>query len=177
MRNLRFVVTGAGGGHDIDLRRFAVNGMTLLGRLRGVADGRLLISDNLEDSLAQGDAWFESFKVRMDDYAQQRDGRRLSIAEQKRLRRCPYGHSQLANWTSVSQELPRSSWCSGFRYDFSWIELPCSTMPASQSMSAASRRMRASTSCTETHLCRKLCTLAGVGNDAAFLAERIAAKS
>ena len=75
VRNLRFVVTGAGGGHDIDLRRFAVNGMTLLGRLRGVADGRLLISDNLEDSLAQGDAWFESFKVRMDDYAQQkRDG-------------------------------------------------------------------------------------------------------
>ena len=60
VRNLRFVVTGAGGGHDIDLRRFAVNGMTLLGRLRGVTHGRLLISDNLEDSLAQGDAWFKS---------------------------------------------------------------------------------------------------------------------
>jgi len=41
VRNLRFVVTGAGGGHDIDLRRFAVDGMTLLGRLRGFADGKL----------------------------------------------------------------------------------------------------------------------------------------
>jgi len=45
---------GGGGGHDIDLRRFAVDGMTLLGRLRGFADGKLLIAADRQYSGAGG---------------------------------------------------------------------------------------------------------------------------
>ena len=48
-----------------------LDGMTLLGRLRGFADGKLLIAAGLEETPAKGDAWFASFKTRMDDYAQQ----------------------------------------------------------------------------------------------------------
>jgi hypothetical protein len=44
--------------------------MTLLGRLRGFADGKLLIAADLDNTLAQGDAWFASLKKRMDDYAE-----------------------------------------------------------------------------------------------------------
>src|SRR5262249_25294175 len=54
--DIRFVVTGVGGGHDIDLRRYAAAGMTLLGRLRGFSDGKLQISADLENILARGDA-------------------------------------------------------------------------------------------------------------------------
>jgi putative flavoprotein involved in K+ transport len=50
VRNLRFVVPGAGGGHDIDLRRFAADGMTLLGKLRGVVDEKLVIEADLENT-------------------------------------------------------------------------------------------------------------------------------
>lgn len=178
VRNLRFVVTGAGGGHDIDLRRFAVNGMTLLGRLRGVADGRLLISDNLEDSLAQGDAWFESFKVRMDDYAQQNG---MGPPEHSRTE----APAALPVWSQPISELDLSLagitsvvWCSGFRYDFSWIELPVLNNAGEpiHERGVTSHAGLYFLGLRRTYAVSSA-LLAGVGNDAAFLAERIAAKS
>ena len=44
--------------------------MTLLGRVRGVVNGKLCVADDLEASLAEGDAWFSSLKTRMDEYAE-----------------------------------------------------------------------------------------------------------
>ena len=74
-RNLRFIVTSAGGGHDIDLRRFATDGIILLDRLRGFSNGKFQIAADLEDTLAKGDAWFVLLKRRMDSYAgTKRDG-------------------------------------------------------------------------------------------------------
>lgn len=162
----------------IDLRRFATNGMTLLGRLRGVAEGRLLISDNLEDSLAQGDAWFESFKVRMDDYAQQNG---MGPPEHNRTEAPPAlpAWSQPVNELDLSlAEITSVVWCSGFRYDFSWIELPVLNKAGEpiHERGVTSRAGLYFLGLRRTYAVSSA-LLAGVGNDAAFLAERIATKS
>jgi putative flavoprotein involved in K+ transport len=176
VRNLRFVVTGAGGGHDIDLRRFAADGMTLLGRLRGFSDGKLQISADLENILAQGDAWFASLRKRMDDYAQQN-----GMAPSKDM---DEPAPALPPWSQPITELdPRSAgitsvvWCSGFRYDFGWVKLPI------LNEAGEPLHMRGVTQYPGLYFLGLRRTyavssalLAGVGNDAAFIAEHIAAR-
>jgi putative flavoprotein involved in K+ transport len=178
VRNLRFVVTGVGGGHDIDLRRFAADGMTLLGRLRGFSDGKLQISADLENTLAQGDAWFASLRKRMDDYAQKNG---MAPSEDNTM---DEPAPPLPLWAQPITELdPRNAgitsvvWCSGFRYDFGWVKLPVlndagepvhvrgvTQYPGLYFLGL--RRTYALSSAL----------LAGVGNDAAFIAEHIAAR-
>jgi putative flavoprotein involved in K+ transport len=178
VRNLRFVVTGAGGGHDIDLRRFAADGMTLLGRLRGFSNGKLRISADLEDTLAQGDAWFASLKRRMDDYA---EANRMPPSEEADMEEPTLA---LPPWSLRITELEPTSagitsvvWCSGFRYDFRWVKLPI--------LNAAGEPLhqRGVTQCPGLYFLGlrrshavSSALLAGVGNDAAFIARHIAAR-
>jgi putative flavoprotein involved in K+ transport len=178
VRNLRFVVTGVGGGHDIDLRRFASDGMNLLGRLRGFADGKLLIAPNLEESLAQGDAWYASLKTRMDDYAQ-RNG--MGPDDQ---RPPEYSTLSLPDWYRPASELDLKRagvtsvvWCSGFRLDLAWVKLPV------LNGAGEPRHHRGVTDWPGLYFLGLRRTysvssalLAGVGHDAAFLAENIAAR-
>ena len=52
------VITGAYGGHTIDFRRFAADGVTLLGRVEAARDGVIDFAADLADSLAGGDATY-----------------------------------------------------------------------------------------------------------------------
>ncbi len=49
-------VSGAHGGRTVDFRRFAEEGVTLLGRAEGWADGRMRFAPDLAENLARGDA-------------------------------------------------------------------------------------------------------------------------
>jgi putative flavoprotein involved in K+ transport len=178
VRNLRFVVTGAGGGHDIDLRRFAADGMTLLGRLRGFSDGKLQIAADLENTLAQGDAWFASLRKRMDDYAE-KSGMALSedIVMEEPAHTLPPWSQPITELDLMSAGITSVVWCSGFRYDFGWVKLPILN-DAGEPL-----HQRGVTQCRglyflglrRTHAISSA-LLAGVGNDAAFIAEHIAAR-
>jgi putative flavoprotein involved in K+ transport len=55
------VISGAYGGHTIDFRCFAIDGMTLLGRVTAAPDGVVEIAADLANSLAQGDAAYTFF--------------------------------------------------------------------------------------------------------------------
>lgn len=178
IRNARFVVTGVRGGHEIDLRRFAADGMTLLGRVRGLADGKLLLADDLEESLAQGDAWFGSLKIRMDEYAEKNG---MPAAEERPVDELA---PALPSWSRSMTELDlRGSgvtsviWCSGFRYDFAWVQLPV----FNEAGEPLHRRGVTQwpglyfLGLRRTHSLSSA-LLAGVGTDAAFLAEHIAAR-
>ena len=67
-RGVNPLVTGAGGGHDIDLRRYAAEGMVLLGHLRGVHDGRLVLAPDLDAELARGDEAFAAVTTLVDEH-------------------------------------------------------------------------------------------------------------
>jgi putative flavoprotein involved in K+ transport len=60
------VISGAHGGHTIDFRRFAADGVTLLGRISAARDGVLNFAPDLAESLAGGDAAYSSFVERAD---------------------------------------------------------------------------------------------------------------
>jgi putative flavoprotein involved in K+ transport len=60
------LITGAYGGHTIDFRRFAADGVTLLGRVKAAHGGIIDLAPDLAESLANGDAMYASFLDRVD---------------------------------------------------------------------------------------------------------------
>jgi putative flavoprotein involved in K+ transport len=61
-------VTGRDGGRDIDLRRFAREGMRLYGRLTGIEDAALTFAGDLKRNIDAADAAAESIKDAIDEH-------------------------------------------------------------------------------------------------------------
>jgi putative flavoprotein involved in K+ transport len=56
MEHVTIAVSGAHGGHTVDFRRLATQGMTLVGRTESFKDGVMHFATDLAHNLAQGDA-------------------------------------------------------------------------------------------------------------------------
>jgi putative flavoprotein involved in K+ transport len=117
------LLTGVGGGHDMDLRRLASEGMTLLGRIRGIVDGRAIVELTLRSSLAAGDEALEAFKRAADELVVQRG---LDLPEAPDP---PRASAQADVVLIDTLDLARARvtsvvWSTGFRTNFAWIDVP-----------------------------------------------------
>jgi putative flavoprotein involved in K+ transport len=119
------LITGVGGGHDVDLRRLAADGVVLLGRVRGEQGGRLAIADDLGEHLAQGDASFNDFIQQADQYAA-RKGLDLPPPDEHAHVLCSpkVVVEPLLTLDIAAANITTIIWANGFRYDFNWIDLP-----------------------------------------------------
>jgi putative flavoprotein involved in K+ transport len=115
------LVTGVGGGHDVDIRAYAGRGMTLLGHVRGICDGRIALAGDVEESLADGDRKFDEFTSAVDEYVRRSDlaARDDPIPAAPR----PVQHC-LAEVEIRAAEIRTVIWATGYRVDFRWVELP-----------------------------------------------------
>jgi putative flavoprotein involved in K+ transport len=120
-RKANHYLTGRDGGRDIDLRRFALEGMRLYGRLDTVETGILRFQDDLAKNLDGADAVYNGICGLIDRH----------IAEQGIA--APAGAHYQPVW--VPETAPASLdpmaagitsiiWSTGFRPDWSWVELP-----------------------------------------------------
>jgi putative flavoprotein involved in K+ transport len=66
--NTNHYVTGRDGGRDIDLRKFAAEGMELYGRLQDLQDGVLHFAPNLKENLDSADKTFNGINAGIDAY-------------------------------------------------------------------------------------------------------------
>jgi putative flavoprotein involved in K+ transport len=117
------LITGAYGGHTIDLREFAAQGITLLGRLQGAREGALYFADDLRQHLAYGDAAYAAFLDKVDAHIARR-----GMPQPPE----PEARARLADPPSVSQPLRRLDatgaglgaviWATGYAFDFGWID-------------------------------------------------------
>ena len=114
-------LTGREGGRDIDLRKFAQEGMQLYGRLTDLTEGRLRFADDLAKNLDGADASYNNICATIDKYIEAE-----KIA-------APDGHRYTAVWRPeapvreldpVAQGITSIIWSTGFRSDWSWIDLP-----------------------------------------------------
>jgi putative flavoprotein involved in K+ transport len=117
------LLTGVGGGHDLDLRRLAADGVTLLGRVLGGRDGRLAIADDIGDNLASGDTSLVDF-IRQADAHAARTGLDLPPSEARvEVLRSPMKISDPILTLDLAG-ISTIIWANGFRHDFNWIDLP-----------------------------------------------------
>ena len=119
--NTNHYVTGRGGGRDIDLRKFALEGMELYGALNGFDGERLHFEQNLRACLDDADRTYNGINGGIDKY----------IAEAGIDAPPPSVYAPV--WTPEvergSLALERSGvsailWCIGFRPDFRWLDAP-----------------------------------------------------
>jgi len=119
--NTNHYVTGRDGGRDIDLRKFALEGMELFGRLEGLQGTRMQFAENLGESLDNADAVYNRINGSIDKYIEEN-----SID-------APTGERYKPNWLPEQErgelDLEASGitsiiWCIGFSPDFTWVEAP-----------------------------------------------------
>lgn len=119
--NTNHYVTGRDGGRDIDLRRFATEGMELYGVLDDYLDGQLRFAPDLRHNLDDADATYNRINASIDKF----------IAERGIEAPPPSVYEPV--WTPPAERTeldPQAAgigsiiWCIGFRPDFSWLEVP-----------------------------------------------------
>jgi putative flavoprotein involved in K+ transport len=119
------LITGAYGGHTIDFRAFARQGMTLLGRVVAGENGILDIAPDLAKNLASGDASYASFLDMVDAHIARQD---LDIPAEPGARTVypdpPYVAEPLRRLDLRAEGVGSVIWATGYSCDFSWIDLP-----------------------------------------------------
>jgi putative flavoprotein involved in K+ transport len=119
------VITGAYGGHTIDFRRFAADGITLLGQVTAAVDGAIDLAPGLAADLAGGDGVYTAFLDMADAHFESHD---LKMPQD------PGARAMLPDPACVSAPLRRLHlgesgihsviWATGYGVDFGWIDIP-----------------------------------------------------
>lgn len=119
--NTNHYVTGRDGGRDIDLRKFAGEGMELYGVLRDYDGASLVFDTNLASALDDADRTYNGINAAIDKY----------IAENGIKAPPPSVYEPV--WTPAAErptlDLAASGiaaivWCIGFKPDFRWLDAP-----------------------------------------------------
>jgi putative flavoprotein involved in K+ transport len=114
-------VTGRAGGHDLDLRRFALEGMKLYGPAIGCEDGRLLFAPRLKQHLDHADDVYRSINRSIDAYIEQQGISAPSEPEYVAVWEPP---SEPASLDCAAAGITSVVWATGFNTDYGWLELP-----------------------------------------------------
>ena len=172
------LVTGVRGGHDIDIRRYAAAGMTLLGHVLNARDGRIAFASDLEQNLANGDRTFADFKRAVDDYALASGIDAPSAPGEAEPTPAIVAPEAIGEIDVHRAGIGSVIWATGYALDFGWVKLPIFDefgQPAHR---------RGVTAAPGVYLLGlawlhkvKSSFLYGVGEDAKYVAERISNES
>jgi len=173
---LPMALTGVGGGHDIDLRRFAADGVRLAGYLTEVRGEIVSFADNAESILcAADDAYFE--------FCTEVDAHLSAIGTDAPPPDDPVpppprpAHAPVRELDLSAAGVGSVIWCTGYQLDLGWVNLPVF------GENGAPRHTEGVTDCPGVYFLGlswlrtwSSTFLFGAGADAEFLAERIAAR-
>jgi putative flavoprotein involved in K+ transport len=114
-------LSGHGGGHDTDLRRFASDGTTLLGRLEAIEGERVRLGTDLSVNLAAADRFFDERFRALIDKAIERAG--IDAPPDERV---PFEHAppHVPELDLAAAGISSVLWTTGYRLDYDWIEFP-----------------------------------------------------
>jgi putative flavoprotein involved in K+ transport len=112
-------VTGRDGGRDIDLRKFALEGMRLYGRLIDADPSVLRFAPDLRQNLDHADAVSEGIKDSIDAFIAAR-----GIVAPPEARYQPLWKPVQEPETLSLQGISAVVWSTGFRRDDAWIRVP-----------------------------------------------------
>ena len=114
-------LTGRDGGREIDLRRFALEGMQLHGRLKNIASNKLEFFNDLKQNLDGADAVSESIKKTIDNFIAKNN---LEAPLEPPYQPVWQPAMDIPDLDLAEANITTVIWCTGFQSDFSWIEIP-----------------------------------------------------
>ncbi len=167
------VITGVHGGYDLDVRRFPANGVVLLGHLRNIEDGKLTFAIDLEQTLARADESCHRLLRSVDDYIKKTG---LEAPEPDAPSPSSTVPTPIATLDLRVAGISSVVWATGFRDDFGWVHLPVFD-GAGQPVHRRGVARHPGAYFLGLSFLHTLISgfLPGVGRDAEYLAEHIAA--
>lgn len=165
-------LSGAAGGHSLNLHQFARDGVTLLGRIQDAEHGRMTFAPNLAEMLARGDEMEANLLKLIDGYIE-RAG--LDVPpERVSLLRDGYAAPPLTELDLAAAGISTVIWAIGYTWDYSLVRLP---VVDADGYPLQQRGVTAYPGLYFLGLhwlhTRKSALLLGVGEDAAYLAGHI----
>ena len=119
--NTNHYLTGRDGGRDIDLRKFASEGMELFGLLHDYKNGTFKFLHNLTDSLDQADKVYNRINQSIDKYIES-NGIEAPVGQVYQPVWQPEKERSELNLEAAG--ITSIVWCIGFRPDFTWLDVP-----------------------------------------------------
>jgi putative flavoprotein involved in K+ transport len=114
-------VTGRDGGHDIDLRQFAREGMHLYGQLCGIDGSRLSFAPGLRENLDAADVVYNGINRSIDAYIEKAG---FSAPPPTVYTPVWAPDTETLQVDAAALGITSIIWCIGFRTDYAWVELP-----------------------------------------------------
>jgi putative flavoprotein involved in K+ transport len=119
--NTNHYVTGRDGGRDIDLRRFALEGMQLYGRLTGFDNGLLRFEPDLGEHLDEADRVYNGINASIDRWI---EGQGIDAPAGKVYKPVWQPAAERRSLSLRDAGITTVLWCIGFRPDFAWLQAP-----------------------------------------------------
>ena len=114
-------MSGHGGGHDTNLRRFAANGIRLVGRFQAGDGERATFAEGLEGELRFADGFFdERIRPIFEKYAE-RAGLELPPDDRE-----PFDHTvpDVTELDLAAEGISSVVWTTGYAPDYAWLDVP-----------------------------------------------------
>ncbi|MGJ8678268.1 MAG: MSMEG_0569 family flavin-dependent oxidoreductase [Akkermansiaceae bacterium] len=112
-------LTGRDGGREIDLRKFAVNGMKLYGFVDGIDANGFKTQPNAGEKLDIADASYLGIRRRIDEYIEAND---IDAPTEPDYEACWHPEIERTEIDFSSDKVSSIIWCVGFRPNFRFIE-------------------------------------------------------
>jgi putative flavoprotein involved in K+ transport len=115
-------ISGTRGGHTLNLHQFARDGVTLLGHLRGVHNGKIELAPDLYQNLAAADQFEADLVKEIDAYV----ARMGTPAPEEMLPVLHDGFEQplLTELDLIAAGIANLIWATSYEFDFSMVKLP-----------------------------------------------------
>lgn len=124
VEHVTIAVSGANGGHTVDFRQLAADGITLVGRTEGYADGRMTFAPDLAKNVAEGDRNYLAVLDEADAYVI-RNG--LDLPEDPKARQMLPDPDCLTHpildMDLAAEGITSILWATGYTWDFGWMKV------------------------------------------------------
>ncbi len=114
-------VTGRDGGHEIDLRHFALEGMKLYGRLESIEDPHMTMQPNLKQNLDQADAVAESIKKTIDGFIVKHQ---IEAPTEPAYQPVWEPSEEILQLNFREAGIASVIWCTSFSTNYRWVHIP-----------------------------------------------------
>lgn len=122
--HVTIAVSGARGGHTVDFRNLAHQGITLVGLTKSFADGEVFFADNLIENIRLGDENYLALLDAADAYIKANG---LDLPEEPQARQFlpnpPEMDEPILSLNLKEAGITSIIWATGYGIDYSWVEI------------------------------------------------------
>lgn len=115
-------MSGRDGGHEIDLRRFALEGLRMYGSVADMAGTTIRFLPDLEENLDAADKSYVGIRTMIDDYIA-REG--IDAPPEPPFKKLWRPETEITQIDAAAEGITSVLWCIGFQPNYDWLKVDC----------------------------------------------------